>query len=60
MDEENVRTVFAVYNCQSGENKIVKLLNSYPAAEDYAIKNCCNFKSGLQIRKVFTEKPKQN
>ena len=58
LKENNAVELFAVYNCQQGENKIIKLLKSHPAAENYAIDNCCNYKTGLQVRKVYASRPK--
>lgn len=56
MEEHNARAVFAVYNCKMGENKIIKKFNNHQSAENYAIRNCDQYQTGLQIRKVYTKK----
>jgi len=58
LKKKNAMVLFAVYNCRSGENKIIKALESYQDAEDYCIDNCDIYPTGLQIRKVFKSRNK--
>jgi hypothetical protein len=58
LKQNNVKQVFVVYSSISGKNKIVKKLSSFSSAEFYVAENCHNFKTGLQIKRVYYTKEK--
>ena len=60
LKKNNASVVFAVYNCKSGENKIIKIFKSYQAAEVFAVENCHKASTGLQIRKVFVSNKRRD